>query len=281
MQRSADIEHNRRGWLSPEQAKVIISMDYATMMGTMFFLFAPVVAAFAVVQWAHDRGGAGAYALAAVAGIAAIAFGIGGMLVFRGRMARRAQHVPVHAMDGEVSWNGQKWVAHGRAPHGLIDLVTFPLPPGPFRFYVYQGRIVGAESPLGPGSFSLQQILGPSSIATMRSFVSSMTALPIGDRQALVAALAQSLGFTPEELEANRRGMLTPRQGYGAVTTLEGEAHFKWRLVSKFEPAHTFIVIGASEVRIPFHFSAVFVPGLRYRLYCRAADGALVSLEPL
>jgi hypothetical protein len=105
--------------------------------------------------------------------------------------------------------------------------------------------------------------------------------LPMGDRQALVNALGQSLGFTADDLEANRRGVLSPRQGGGPVRVLEAEAQLKWQIVSKLKPALTFIVAGDAELPIPFAFAAAFVPGLRYRLYCRAADGALVSLEPV
>jgi hypothetical protein len=277
---SEDIEHNRRGLLSPAQAQVVLSMDYAAMSAIAL----PVVGltvGLGAMGWAHRQGSGVAYLVAAAIGVVALALGVLGMFATRARSARKAQQTPVVAMDGTVSWNGHKWVAHGHGPAGAVELVTFPLPPGPFRFYVHDGRIVGAESRLGPGSFSLQQILAPSSLASMQSMVSTMTPLPVGDRPALLGALAQTLGFSDQDLEANRRGALTPRQGQGTVTAVEGEAQYRWKIRSKLEPAHSFIVIGGHEIRMPHALAAVFVPGLRYRLYLRAGDGALVSLEPL
>lgn len=277
---SEDVEHNRRGVLSPEQARVVVGMDSATTIGTVVIAFMPLLVAGSLLQLAVFAGGGLYLALAIVVGAALIAAGIWGTFAFRRHMTDKARRVPVLAMDGAVSWNGHKWVAYGRGPLGPIDLVTYaPLPAAPYRFYVYEGRIVGAESLLGPGSFSVQQVLGPPAFTFVPTNVSSMTPLPIGDRDVLVGALAQTLGFSADDLAANRRGMLSPTQGLGPVTVVEGTAQLKWRLVSKLEAAHVFIVVGDVEVRVPHKLGGVFVPGLSYRLY-RRADGTLVSLEP-
>jgi hypothetical protein len=272
-----DLEANRRGFLSAEQATVVVSMQYATLVGPLLVLClaGTVGSVGAMVATRHG----GLYFVAAIAlGIPVVALGVWGAFAIRTRARRRAMHTPIRAVDGTVSWDGRQWIARDA---GGASLVTFALPPGPYRFYVHEGRIVGAESPLGPGSFSIQEVLVRPQYWTLVPWsITRMTALPVGDRATLLGALAQTLGFSPADLDANRRGALSPAQGAGAVVTVDGTAQFKWDAPTKITIRH-YLVVGQTEIRIPEKLGAVVVPGLHYRVYRRACDGVLVSLEPV
>ena len=252
------------------------------MLATLIIPLVAVTVIGSMVQLASFRGGL-YLAAAIVLGAGLTAAAIRGTLAVRTQMLRRLTSAPLQVLDGAVSWNGQ-WVAHGHTAAGPVELIPVALPPGPYRFYVHERRIAGAESPLGPGFFSLQQVFPPRSFRDHLLYprsLSRMTPLPVGDPQTLMAALSQTLGFSAADLDANRRGWLSPAQGQGAAVAIEGPAQLKWVLRSKLRPADCYIVIGTEEIPIPFQFSGVFVPGLTYRVYRRASDGALLSLEPI
>ncbi len=277
-----DLDANRRGVLSPQQARVILSMDQWAMLAMLAVPFGAVMVIGPVVHLMVLRGGL-FLAVGVVLGAALTAAAIFATFAVRGRLLQRLTSAPVQALDGFVRWNG-KWVAEGHTAAGPVDLITFALPPGPYRFYVYERRIAGAESPLGPGFFSLQQMFPKRSFRDRFPYVRStscMTPLPVGDPQTLMAALSQALGFSAEDLDANRRGWLSPAQGQGNAVVVEGRGQVKWVLRSKLRPADCYIVIGDVEIPIPSQCAGVFVPGLTYRVYRRASDGTLLSLEPI
>lgn len=226
----ADLEHNRRGELSPAQRRALDAIAGSTELGPLLLLVAllQVAGLLGAVVWMLPlpRVLAGTLALVVTAAIVAG----GGVLLARWRRARR-EAVPatperVAVVDGEVRWGGQHWQAV-HAPAGLggaaatsapMPLAPVALPPGRYRFYVHEGKLVGAEV-LAPGgglwsvSSTLEAMGVGRSMWRTPSGATRQGPLSVGDPAQLMAVLAHALGFTADDLEQNRRGALSPRQG--------------------------------------------------------------------
>jgi hypothetical protein len=110
-----------------------------------------------------------------------------------------------------------------------------------------------------------------------------MTALPLPDPRALEAAMAGVIGFTWEDLEANRRGRPSATQAQrdpnAAVVCVEGPVQLRWVKPDKFTVRQS-LVVGTAEIPIEPALGSVVVPGLSYRVYRSATTGRLLSLEP-
>jgi hypothetical protein len=263
-----DVAANRTGRLSPAQAAVVVSMEYGTMMASVGVPMG-ALSALGIVTMA-------AYTVSPVVGVVAFAVAAGPVAAgawwavkrVRAGAKDRAQATGVRAVDGFVAWAGAAWTAfagavgHASAP----SLGPLVLPPGPFRFYLHGARIVGAESPLGPGAWSIAQILEPPSLATSMTMsgTTRMTALPLGDRGMLAAAIAHACPFTPED---------------GAFTR-EGPVQVRWRMRDKMTVLQ-FLVLGDEEIPVTPALAGAVVPGLAYRVHRSARDRRVLGVEPL
>jgi hypothetical protein len=278
----SDLDHNREGRLSPAQAAIVASMRYSNLLATVAVpLLALNVLGVVTTVSAKASPWAGV-AVFLVAGAACVAVSAWAVRRSRARAAARAAGVPVRAVEGHVAWSDTGWAAYEDAPGGPRPLAPVLLPPGPFRVYLHDDQLVGAESRLGPGSYSITQSLSLASpsLRLVPTSVTTMTPLPVGDRAALARALARAGQFTPDDLTHHRRGRLSPRQGTGAVVRVEGQAQLRWSMPTKITVLTSLDVAGVS-VPIARELASVVVPGLSYRIYRAADDGRVVGLEAI
>jgi hypothetical protein len=202
-----------------------------------------------------------------------------GRKIVGARLAERLAGAPIGAVDGDVIWSGSTWTAMARTPMGPRKLEDISLPPGPYRFYLHGARIVGAESPFGPGFYSIAEAISSSALlngSSRRSFIH------IGDLLTYMTVIGQKLGFSFEELELNRKGWLSPRQGGGQAFSTVGQLQLRWGVQGgERQPRVDYVwVLGGESIPVVADMATVVVPGIHYRVY-RAPGGRLVSLEPL
>jgi hypothetical protein len=285
-----EIDHNRRGLLAPEQAafiakyRLLILLVYAIPLAMLGLAAASFFFRIAF-EGHHDLV---VRVLAAGAGLAVLAAMVAGGIVFWRRMGGAAQQ-NVTCIDGRVVWAGPPAMGVSRtgwAPAGL-DGVPFALkqpvpvlPPGPYRFYLHNGYLVAAESPLDTSrSYSITQNASSMSFTTAAATSPRPPPLPVGDPGALVAGLAATMGFTWEDLQYHRQGMLSPRQGVGRVFVVEGPLSFTWTGNPRVSVTYWWEV-GGRQFPIPLDWMWLAPMGVVYRCYVDAQSQRLLSMEP-
>jgi hypothetical protein len=296
----SDLEWNRRGNLSPNQAAYALSWEYDGPTVASFFVpIATITLLGSVAATAYLESPKRAL-LILVLGIGPVVGGWWWVLPrLRALSESNARVHKVRAVEGFIAWTGTAWAAYEWTPRGPTPIGPPPppgvvvfalLPPGPYRFYVYRDRvrgdqIVGAESPLGPGGFSIAHIGEPPTLETVGFVTTQMSPLPVGDPLMLLSAIAQTAGFTSDELDANRRGQLSAAQeranARAGVACFEGPVQLRSRVPHGTVDVRHFVMLAGTEVPISAALAGVVVPGLRYRVYRSTRDGRLLSLEPI
>jgi hypothetical protein len=289
---SRDVDDNRRGRLSAAQAAFVSRLQRSSLMMWMVAPFVGLNIGGALLSGAFTH-------LSEV--LLAVLLGVGGVGVLAGtavasvalwKRGGRLAHQNVTWIDGRVAWAqspnpwpglpSSGWVvlrADG-APMPVQQAYGPVLPPGPWRFYLHDDRIVAAESPYDATTFwSITQ--NPPIVYTRSSGVTSPppAPLPVGDPGALVAAVAGGMGFTREDLDFNRRGQLSPRQGGGRALCVEGVLALSWEMRSKIDVRYGWH-IGGRRFEVPLAWVPLAPPGVAYRAYFEERSGRLLGLEP-
>jgi hypothetical protein len=278
-----DIDHNRAGQLAPAQADVLRKVRRAR---ALIYMGLPVFGLYiggAILAYGVDfRRSVALFILSSVAGLAVLAGTVAGAL-FAWRRASSLPHETVTSVDGRVVWAGAPLTWTPVRPSGVpfASRVVAPLlPPGPYRFYLHDDQIVGAESPLDDATaWSVTQ---SAPLLFMSDEASSVhpAPLPIGEPETFRAVLGQVIGFTAEDLAYHRRGTLSPRQGGGRVITVEGPLAVDYTMRSRRSVTYWWNV-GGRRIEVPIAWLYAVPPGLHYRCYLDERTYRLVSLEPL
>jgi hypothetical protein len=309
-----DLEHNRHGTLSPAQADVVLALRrraYPTAaLGVLLLLWGYATPLFIVGFVVQAR--AWRFLPFALAGGALIAACV--TLIHR-RIRRDARPQvpgeprvapgPVVALDGASVWTPDRGLHPVRADGAplLPGYTVLLLPPGPWRFYLHQGDIVGAESPRDPNAWwSITQggVLRSSSAYHSGA---PPAPLPVGDPAALLRAVSAALRFDADDLAHNRRGALSPRQGAGAVIAIEGMlescversgtfAVNKWLTgdgraiptppggMTAASSHRAWWIVNGRTILVPLAAFWAVPPGLVWRVYLDAHTGRVLSAEP-
>lgn len=283
-----DIDANRRGRLSRAQADLIKKQQRWTLLAYIGVPLLGIQIAIGVFSEAPRGGGVLAGLLYGAASIAVVAGTVLGSLLMWKRKDRLV-HENVTAVDGWVAWTNVPlpWTAGHRAwapigPSGapLPIAAGGPiLPPGRWRFYLHDDRLVGAESPLDAlACWSICQT-SPLLFTLNGSSVPPPAPLPVEDAEALRRVLGQTLGFTPDDLHHHRCGSLPPRQGSGSVISIEGALTVGWRMAGKADVRYRW-EIGGRTFEVPLAWLMAAPPDVRYRVYLDARSQRMLSLEP-
>ena len=319
-----DIDDNRRGILSPGQAELLLNTWRATEpRGPLLLWMWYAFLGFGVVGSLVEREWLAALVFAPIAAfLAALA-----TVAFREARQRRPLPPPatVIAVDGRVVW-GATGARHDLMPpvardwqpeYGWVPVradgtlvvrqyCVLPLPPGPYRFYLCGDGIVGAEAPCDASAWwSINQ--GGYGSGGVSYSGSPPARLPVGDPEALFRVVSDALRFDENDLAYNRRGSLSPRQGAGAVVTLEGviescgQPNFgvvgalassaaapggRVVLAPRDPPGfagrlRTWWLVGGRAIWVPSCAYWAVPPGLAYRVYLDARTERVVSVEPV
>jgi hypothetical protein len=287
-----DIDDNRRGRLSPEQAAYLKSTQRTSLIVWMLpAVYLGLMAGGSTLTSAFDRRSSiGTILLDVAAGIAILVVTALGGLYFWKRKGTLAKST-VTFLDGRVAWAGTPNRWPGGPPAGWVPADTrgVPLaikppapllPPGAYRFYLCDQYLVAAESPLDPTTY--WSITQSSPMTLKLDGVTQMppSPLPVGDAGALLAVLAGGMGFTREDLEHHRRGVLAPHQGMGRVMAIDGALSLAWAVRSKFDVDYRW-EIGGRQFEIPLAWIWLAPPGVVYRCYIDQQSQRLLSLEPV
>jgi hypothetical protein len=287
-----DIDDNRCGRLSAEQAAFVSKLKQS---GLVIWMALPVVGlnvGGGLLTGAFSHGSNVLVALLfALAGVAVLA-GTAVASVALWRRGGKLAHTNVTWVDGRVAWGPSPNPLPGLPPAGWLavraDGAPLPapqaygpvLPPGPWRFYLHDDRVVAAESPYDAATFWSITQNPPISYARASGVTSPPPApLPVGDPGALVAAVAGGMGFTREDLDFNRRGQLSPRQGMGRAFCVAGVLTLSWEMRSKIDVRYGWHV-GGRRFEVPLAWVPLAPPGVAYRAYFEERSGRLLSLEP-
>jgi hypothetical protein len=278
-----DVDHNRSGRLAPAQAAVIRKLQVTSML---IYLGVPLIGlqvGGAALMGAFQ---AGSIVLGVLVGAAGVAILVGTVLacVYRWRRQGRLAHENVTFVDGRVAWAGtpRTWtpIAAGGAP--LPALAGGPmLPPGPFRFYLHEDRIVAAESPLDATTYwSITQSSSSLFDPSAGSVQLPPAPFPVGDPEALRTVLADAMGFTHDDLDHYRRGELPHRMGAGRVVSVDGPLAIGWTMHSKVSVTYRWEVADR-RFEVPLAWLQAAPPGVLYRCYVEERSQRLLGLEPL
>jgi hypothetical protein len=288
-----DLELNRLGELAPLQrrALAVTSPGYEAVAAlALGSALVGVAGAVAALVWRSPLPRVAA-AVLALASFALVAAG-GAALLWKVVLPRLRPASPdpsrerVEAAEGAVSWMGQGWHAFLAPVGGAPPLALEPvlLPPGRYRFYLHAGKLVAAEA-LAPGggvwsaSSHLEAMGVGRSMWSTPSGLTRQERLAVGEPALLMTALAEVLSFTRDDLEANRSGVLSARQGQGQALACEGVAQLRWRMITKVTVRHS-VELGGRSFTVSAQAFVVLVPGVAYRAYY-APPARLLSLEVL
>lgn len=290
-----DIDENRRGRLSAEQTAFIAKLKQSGLAMWMGIPLVGLQMGGALLTTAFTGGRNIAIAvISGVIGVAVLAATVLGTLYLWRRRGTLA-HPNVTWLDGRVIWAGTPrpggWP--NDAPAGWVparaDGAPLPiqraygpmLPPGPWRFYFHDDRIVAAESPYDATTYWSVTQSPPISFTTFDgATILPPSPLPVGDPGALLAVLAAGIPFAWEDLEHNRRGQLSPRQGAGHALVVEGPLSLGWTMRTKVDIRYWWDV-GRRRFEIPLSWSFLAPAGVVYRAYTDERTGRLLSMEPV
>ncbi|WP_437295851.1 hypothetical protein [Sorangium sp. So ce426] len=260
-----DIARNRAGRLSAAQRALLERLVAVRRLETggaviAAVVFAAVLLALAQRDLRHDLAVQLICAFMAAGGLATMWTPV---RLGRLRALLRADIAAgdVVVLPGRVVWRARRFgsdyvmeAADGSAP---VHAGSAPLPPGPYRGYLLPRSrlLIAAESTVVPGgawSISLgvpDEHLGlfhrrAGTIALAQPFP---LAPHIGDRAELLRALAGALGFDAEDLDHNRRGMMSPRQVRRRLMS-----PFGILAVVAFATAISAVIEHVMERRVPF-----------------------------
>ena len=319
-----DIEHNRRGSLSPGQAELLLNTWRATEpRGPLLLWMWYAFLGFGVVGSLVEREWLAALVFAPIAAfLAALA-----TVAFREARQRRPLPPPatVIAVDGRVVW-GATGARHDLMPpvardwqpeygwvpvraDGTLVVRQYWRPaPAPRAVSVPSLPVWDrcAEAPCDASAWWSMNQGGYGSGGVSYSG-SPPARLPVGDPEALFRVVSDALRFDENDLAYNRRGSLSPRQGAGAVVTLEGviescgQPNFgvvgalassaaapggRVVLVLRDPPwfagrLRTWWLVGGRAIWVPSCAYWAVPPGLAYRVYLDARTERVVSVEPV
>jgi hypothetical protein len=290
-----DIDENRRGRLSAGQAAFIAKLKQSGLAVWMAIPLVGLQVGGALLTTAFTGGGNVATAvLSGAAGVAVLAGTVLGALYLWRRRGTLA-HQNITWLDGRMIWAGTPspggWSSN--APAGWVpagaDGVPLPiqraygpmLPPGPWRFYFHDDRIVAAESPYDTTTYwSITQSPPISFTKFDGATLLPPSPLPVGDSGALLAVLTAGIPFTPEDLEHNRRGLLSSRQGAGRAFVVEGPLSLGWAMRTKIDIRYWWDV-GGRRFEIPLPWIYLAPAGVVYRVYADERTERLLSMEPV
>ncbi|MFN7131690.1 MAG: hypothetical protein ACK4N5_06380 [Myxococcales bacterium] len=279
-----DIDHNRAGRLAPAQAEVLRKVKRT---GLLVYAGIPMVTvqigALLIASGLGARHGIVLAILSVVAGLAILG-GTVVLVVALWRRKGRLQHEAVISADGYVIWSGspQTWTPIRPSGQPFSTQAGGPLlPPGRYRFYLYDEQIVGAESPLdGTTYWSLAQNAPPLLGVGRKASLLPPAPLPVAEPAALRAVLGQVLGFTAEDLDHHRRGELSPRQGGGRVVAVEGPLAHGYTMRGRYAVTY-WCEVGGRRFEVPLAWLYAVPPGVAYRCYVDERSQRIVSLEPI
>ena len=281
-----DIAYNRRGELAPAQSipagggglpiELLAIGIGLPALGAV--AFAPLLLAYAIHPLL-------AVALALVL-LPAAAFG--GVVAFRwiGKQRLAAPTMKrVDAIEGVVRWDGAAWRPWVPGPAGWRALEQVSIPPGPFRFYVFNDKVVGAESRLGAGHYSLGLLFAPGYWGT--EGVTRAMALPVAEPETVARALASlpifSASRPPTSKPTATAAGSPPRKAGAPPRRSRVSLQTGWKMrfekyAADYSHGHRRHESSRSRSR---GVELALLPGLRYRVYTRADTGRIVSLELL
>ena len=320
-----DIEHNRRGSLSPGQAELLLNTWRATEpRGPLLLWMSHAFLGFGVVGSLVEREWLAALVFAPIAAfLAALA-----TVAFREARQRRPLPPPatVIAVDGRVvqgatgarhdlmppvarDWQPEYGWVPVRADGTLVvrQYCVLPLPPGPYRFYLSAGTGSSAPKRRATRALGGRSTRAATAAEACLNSGSPPARLPVGDPEALFRVVSDALRFDENDLAYNRRGSLSPRQGAGAVVTLEGvietcgQPNFgvvgalassaaapggRVVLAPRDPPGfagrlRTWWLVGGRAIWVPSCAYWAVPPGLAYRVYLYARTERVVSVEPV
>jgi hypothetical protein len=219
----------------------------------------------------------------------------------------------VRSRDGRIMWSAGRWILVDDNGYPLrVPVLGIPrslercwipryaLPPGRYRFFLHRDEIVAAESLTDPSAWwsvafvrwrDVVPSLDETDSLSMRlsrfekrlwhggAYLRSgepSRPLPIEDRDSFMRVVGAVLEFESTDLEHNRRGKRSPRQGQGGtVAVVEGTLEFccdyttgRWWL------------LGDHRIRVSDKQFAVVPHGAAYRIFVDDR-GQVLSLEPL
>jgi hypothetical protein len=290
---------NEQGLLTPEQLAMLANRKYTPAGGCVALMFGIILALCIsatliteAVQGQFNPAYLSAY-------LSAYAFPLilclPGWLVISVRMAARKRFIkrvidggyffPIERAQGEVAWNGRRYVP--RTPAGVLRITGQNIPPGPYHFYYAREQMLALS--VRPIHTDTQVLALPGTLAA--------TGLP-GDEQARLAiqhALCDTLAFTLSDLDTNRQGFVTRKQARKLprklrrstspiVQTLTGEIRFFSENHSSpekdYEDYVYYFEISRVRFEVPAAATRALVSGIPYRVYY-VLPGQLLSVEPL